>query len=94
VAMIQCDIRRGRTAAQRDRLVYELTMIVHEVTGAPLDTISAVVRELPGPHTYEQGRPSPEYQPGPGGIDLAGLAELQARSTATGGDGNHADHPA
>jgi phenylpyruvate tautomerase PptA (4-oxalocrotonate tautomerase family) len=84
VVMIQCDIRRGRTGEQRDQLVLELTRIVHEVTGAPLATISAVVRELPGPYTYEQGRPSPEYQPGPGGADLAGLAELQKRASGTG----------
>jgi phenylpyruvate tautomerase PptA (4-oxalocrotonate tautomerase family) len=64
--MIQADIRRGRTPQQRDQLVRDLTHIVHEVTGAPLDTISAVVRELPGPATYEAGEPSPEYQPGGG----------------------------
>jgi phenylpyruvate tautomerase PptA (4-oxalocrotonate tautomerase family) len=93
VAMIQCDIRRGRTAEQRDRLVLELTMIVHEVTGAPLDTISAVVREVPGPYTYEQGKPSPEYEPGPGGIDLAGLAEVRER-IGSGEGGSDADHSA
>lgn len=77
--MIQADIRRGRTAQQRDELVRDLTRIVHEVTGAPVDTIAAVVRELPGPATYEAGEPSPEYVPGEGGVDLAGLAELEAR---------------
>jgi phenylpyruvate tautomerase PptA (4-oxalocrotonate tautomerase family) len=82
VPMIQCDIRRGRTPQQRDQLVRELTHIVHEISGAPLDTIAAVVRELPGPSTYEAGEPSPEYVPGEGGVDLAGLAELEARRTA------------
>jgi phenylpyruvate tautomerase PptA (4-oxalocrotonate tautomerase family) len=77
--MIQADIRRGRTPQQRDQLIRDLTRIVHEVTGAPMDTIAAVVRELPGPATYEAGEPSPEYQPGEGGVDLAGLAELEAR---------------
>jgi phenylpyruvate tautomerase PptA (4-oxalocrotonate tautomerase family) len=79
VPLIQADIRRGRTAQQRDRLVGDLTRIVHEVTGAPIETISAVVRELPGPATYEAGRPSPEYEPGEGGVDLAALAELASR---------------
>ena len=78
--MIQADIRRGRTPEQRDKLIRELTRVVHEVTRAPIDTISAVVRELPGPHTYEGGEPSPEYVPGPGGVDLAGLADLEARA--------------
>jgi phenylpyruvate tautomerase PptA (4-oxalocrotonate tautomerase family) len=77
--MIQADIRRGRTPQQRDQLIRDLTRIVHEVTGAPVDTIAAVVRELPGPATYESGEPSPDYQPGEGGVDLAGLAELAAR---------------
>lgn len=82
--MIQADIRRGRTPQQRDQLIRDLTRIVHEVTGAPLDTIAAVVRELPGPATYEAGEPSPEYIPGEGGVDLAGLAELSARRKAAG----------
>ena len=79
VPLIQADIRRGRTTQQRDRLISELTRIVHEVSGAPIDTISAVVRELPGPATYEAGTPSPEYVPGEGEIDLAALAELASR---------------
>lgn len=74
--MIQADIRRGRTPQQRDQLVRDLTRIVHEVTGAPIDTIAAVVRELPGAATYEAGEPSPDYVPGEHGVDLAGLVEL------------------
>ncbi len=94
MAVIQCDIRRGRTREQRDQLVFELTKIVHEITGAPLEVISAVVRELPGPSTYEQGRPSPEYRPGPGGLDLAGLAEVGARARVPGNGSGNADHSA
>jgi 4-oxalocrotonate tautomerase family enzyme len=82
--IIQCDIRRGRTEEQRNRLVRDLTQIVHEVTGAPVETISAVVRELPGPHTYEGGEPSPEYTPGPDGVDLAALKELEHRGKPNG----------
>ncbi len=81
--MIQCDIRRGRSDEQRNDLVRELTRIVHEVSGAPIDTIAAVVRELPGPHTYEAGEPSPEYVAGAGGVDLAGLADIEARRKAS-----------
>jgi 4-oxalocrotonate tautomerase family enzyme len=79
VPLIQCDIRRGRKQEQKDRLVRELTTIVHEVTGAPIDTITAVVRELPGASTYEAGEPSPEYAPGPDGKDLAGYADADRR---------------
>ena len=84
MATIQCDIRRGRSDEQRDELVRELTRLVHEVSGAPLNVISAVVRELPGGHTYEVGEASPEYAPGPGGIDLAGQAEAEARRNSAG----------
>jgi 4-oxalocrotonate tautomerase family enzyme len=77
--MIQCDIRRGRTAEQRHRLIRDLAEIIHEVTGAPMETITAVVRELPGPNTYEAGEPSPEYEPGPDGFDLAASKELADR---------------
>ena len=82
--MIQADIRRGRTPQQRDQLVRDLTRIVHEVTGAPIDTIAAVVRELPGAATYEAGKPSPDYVPGEDGVDLAGLAELRTRRRQAG----------
>jgi phenylpyruvate tautomerase PptA (4-oxalocrotonate tautomerase family) len=85
VPLIQADIRRGRTTRQRDQLISELTRIVHEVSGAPIETISAVVRELPGPATYEAGKPSPEYQPGPDGTDLAAVAELTSRPPAGSG---------
>jgi 4-oxalocrotonate tautomerase family enzyme len=85
--MIQADIRKGRSDQQRDQLIRDITQIVHEVSGAPIDTIAAVVRELPGPHTYEAGEPSPEYVPGPGGVDLAGLADVEARRKAAGEEG-------
>lgn len=84
--MIQCDFRRGRTKEQRDRLIRDLTQVIHEVSGAPVDTIAAVVRELPGPSTYEGGEPSPEYRPGPDGFDLAAVEELEARRKKTDND--------
>ncbi len=84
--MIQADIRRGRTDAQRNQLIRDITHNVHDVTGAPPGPIAAVVRERPGPHTYEAGEPSPEYVPGEGGVDLAGLAELEARRKAASQD--------
>jgi phenylpyruvate tautomerase PptA (4-oxalocrotonate tautomerase family) len=77
--MIQCDIRRGRTPAQIQRLVSDLVEIVHEVTGAPAEMISTVVRELPGSMTFEGTDPSPEYRPGPDGVDLAGAEDVRRR---------------
>jgi phenylpyruvate tautomerase PptA (4-oxalocrotonate tautomerase family) len=83
VPMIQCDIRRGRTTEQRDRLAAVLTEIVHEVTGAPIETIATFVRELPGPATYEGGEPSAEYVSGPAGTDIGSGADLMKRDAST-----------
>lgn len=51
--IIQADIRRRRTVQPRDELIRELARIVQEVTGAPLDTTSAAVREPSGPAARE-----------------------------------------
>jgi hypothetical protein len=49
-----------------------------------METITVVVRELPGAATYEAGEPSPEYMPGKDGVGLAGLAELETRRRRAG----------
>ncbi len=85
--IIQCDIRRGRTGEQKIRLARGLTNDIHEVTGIPIDYISVYIRDLPGPDTFEAGEPSPDYQPGPGGQDLAGQEEIrQRRASQTGSE--------
>jgi phenylpyruvate tautomerase PptA (4-oxalocrotonate tautomerase family) len=83
--IIQCDIRRGRTTEQKANLAKALTYDVHEVTGIPIDFISVYIRELPGLDTFEAGEPSPEYQPGPDGQDVAGQNEIRRRQTSQGG---------
>ena len=70
--IIQCDTRRGRTGEQKIELARGLTDDVHEVVGIARDHVSVYIRELPGPDTFEAGEPSPEYQPNPGGADVAG----------------------
>jgi phenylpyruvate tautomerase PptA (4-oxalocrotonate tautomerase family) len=77
--IVQCDIRRGRTSNQKIRLAKGLTNDIQEVTGIPIDYISVYIRDLPGPDTFEAGEPSPDYQPGPDGQDLAGQAEIRGR---------------
>lgn len=78
--IIQCDIRRGRTEEQLTRLAKSLTRAVQEITGEPLDTISVIVREWPGPKFFEAGVPSPDYVPAADGRDLAGLEEIRSRT--------------
>lgn len=68
---ITCDIRIGRTPAQKSRLAKDLTQAVHEITGAPLSAVFIVIRELPGFNFVEGGVHVPDYVPGPDGKDIA-----------------------
>ena len=48
MAIIQCDIRRGRSDDQKRRLAAGLTQAVSEVTGEPIERMFLVIREMPG----------------------------------------------
>jgi 4-oxalocrotonate tautomerase len=63
VPIIQCDIRSGRTEEQKEALATELTRVVHETIGAPLEYIYVLIREQTGPHHVKAGQPLPEYRP-------------------------------
>jgi 4-oxalocrotonate tautomerase family enzyme len=65
--IIQCDIRRGRTKAQKRRLAQEITRVVHETIGAPIEYIYVLIRETPGAHHVKAGQPLPEIGPPPPG---------------------------
>jgi len=62
--IIQCDIREGRTRAQKRRLAAELTRVVHETIDAPLEYIYVLIRETPGFHHIKQGKHLPDFKPG------------------------------
>jgi 4-oxalocrotonate tautomerase len=47
VAIIQCDIRRGRSDDQKRRLAAGLTEAVSEATGEPIERLFLVIREMP-----------------------------------------------
>jgi 4-oxalocrotonate tautomerase family enzyme len=79
VAIIQCDIRRGRTDEQKRRLAANLTEAVSEATGEGVERIFLVIRELPGFNFVDAGEHVAEYVPGPGGVDLAGSEQLRLR---------------
>jgi 4-oxalocrotonate tautomerase family enzyme len=76
---IQCDIRRGRTDAQREELCRRLTEAVNRVTGAPTTSILVLVREHAGDHFMEGGEMLPDYVAGPNGEDVAAAAALKRR---------------
>jgi 4-oxalocrotonate tautomerase family enzyme len=76
---VQCDIRRGRTDAQRKQLCERITNTVSRITGAPTRSILVLVREHAGDHFMEGGELLPEYVAGPNGEDVAGEAAIRGR---------------
>ena len=63
--VIQCDIREGRTPAQKQAMAEAITRAVHETIDAPVEYIYVLIRETPGAHHVKAGRALPEFQSGP-----------------------------
>ena len=59
--LIQCDIREGRTPAQKAALGREITRVVCETIGAPQEYVYVLIRETPGSHHVKAGAPLPEF---------------------------------
>jgi 4-oxalocrotonate tautomerase family enzyme len=53
--VIQCDIREGRTEEEKQALAQEITRVVHETIGAPVEYIYVLIRETPGSHHIKAG---------------------------------------
>jgi 4-oxalocrotonate tautomerase family enzyme len=83
VAIIQCDIRRGRSDEQKRRLAAGLTRVVSEVSGESTEQMFLVIRELPGFHFVDAGEHVADYVPGANGVDVAGMAQLRDRGITT-----------
>lgn len=79
MAIIQCDIRRGRSDEQKRRLATNLTQAVSQATGESVEQIFLVLRELPGFNFVDAGEHVADYVPGPGGVDVAGSEQLRVR---------------
>jgi len=79
VAIIQCDIRRGRTDEQKRRLAAGLTEVVSEATGEPVERLFLVIREMPGFNFVDAGEHVADYIAGPDGVDAAGSEQLRQR---------------
>lgn len=79
MAIIQCDIRRGRSDDQKRRLAAGLTELVSEVTGEPVDRMFLVIREMPGFNFVDAGEHVADYVAGPDGVDVAGSEQLRQR---------------
>jgi len=63
VPIIQCDIREGRTEEQKAAMAREITRVVHETSGAPIEYIYVLIRETPGFHHIKAGKHLPDYKP-------------------------------
>lgn len=61
--VIQCDIREGRTAEQKQAMAQAITRAVHETIGAPVEYIYVLIRETPGSHHVKAGKALPDYRP-------------------------------
>lgn len=83
MAIIQCDIRLGRSDEQKRRLAAGLTRVVSEVSGEPAEQMFLVIREMPGFNFVDAGEHVADYVPGPDGLDLAGAAQLRERGLST-----------
>jgi 4-oxalocrotonate tautomerase family enzyme len=59
--IIQCDIREGRTKDQKEAMAREITRVVHETIGAPVEYIYVLIRETPGSHHVKGGKALPEF---------------------------------
>jgi 4-oxalocrotonate tautomerase len=60
--LIQCDIRAGRTAEQKEAMARAITRAVHETIESPVEYIYVLIRETPGAHHVKAGEPLPDYQ--------------------------------
>jgi 4-oxalocrotonate tautomerase family enzyme len=61
--VIQCDIREGRTEEQKQELAKEITRVVHETIGSPVEYIYVLIRETPGAHHVKAGEALEDYEP-------------------------------
>lgn len=60
--VIQCDIREGRTAEQKQAMAQAITRAVNETIGAPVEYIYVLIRETPGSHHVKAGKALPDYR--------------------------------
>jgi len=63
VPVIQCDIREGRTEEQKQALAREITRVVHETIGSPVEYIYVLIRETPGAHHVKAGKALEDWKP-------------------------------
>jgi 4-oxalocrotonate tautomerase len=63
--VIQCDIREGRSLAQKRAMARAITRAVHETIEAPMEYIYVLIRETPGFNHVKAGKHLPDWVPTP-----------------------------
>jgi phenylpyruvate tautomerase PptA (4-oxalocrotonate tautomerase family) len=64
MSIISCDMRRGRTDAQKRALAAGLIAAVQAATGEPVSDMFLVIREGPGINFIEAGEHLPDFVEG------------------------------
>ena len=59
--VIQCEIREGRTEEEKQTLAQEITCVVHETIGSPVEYVYVLIRETPGSHYVKAGEAFPDW---------------------------------
>ena len=67
MALVSCDMRRGRSDEQMRKLAAGLMRVIGEATGEPKDNIFFVIREGRGMNFVEHGEHLPDYTEGAAG---------------------------
>jgi 4-oxalocrotonate tautomerase len=80
--IIQCDIREGRSEAQKRALAREITRVVHETIDAPLEYIYVLIRETPGFNHVKAGHHLPDFVPAPARSRRPRAGPARARTRA------------
>lgn len=81
--VIQCDIREGRSDAQKEELARAITEAVQRTIDAPLDYIYVLIRETPASHHHPRRRHAAAVSPGlrRGHLALAATAKWPSPSS-------------
>lgn len=77
--VITCDIREGRTTAQKRALAREITRVVHKTIAAPVEYIYVLIRETPGFNHIKAGKHLPDWTPDEGKTRRSGRRGRRAK---------------
>ncbi len=60
--VIQCDIREGRSEAQKQALARGIAQVAQKTIGSPPQYVYVLIRETPGSQHFHGGEFLPDYR--------------------------------